>query len=136
MSDTIIRVERLGKRYCLGAGRSNERYTALRDVVADKAKSLFRRTNNSPFNNGSPAETRDFWALKNVSFEVKCQRSAPLAGRPLAGRPQRAISSEMRQRIGRAIRALGSDPFGVAAKPLKGREQWRVRERLPCALHG
>lgn len=41
MSDTVISVENLGKRYTLGAGgRSNERYTALRDVIAIKA--LFR----------------------------------------------------------------------------------------------
>ncbi len=33
MSDSIITVENLGKRYRLGAGRSNERYTALRDVI-------------------------------------------------------------------------------------------------------
>lgn len=43
MSDAIITVEGLGKRYRLGASRSNERYTALRDVISDKAKSLFRR---------------------------------------------------------------------------------------------
>lgn len=30
MSDTVITVENLGKRYRLGAGRANERYTALR----------------------------------------------------------------------------------------------------------
>ncbi len=34
MSEAIITVEGLGKRYRLGAGHSNERYTALRDVVA------------------------------------------------------------------------------------------------------
>ncbi len=34
MSEAIITVENLGKRYRLGASRTNERYTALRDVVA------------------------------------------------------------------------------------------------------
>ena len=41
-SDAIITVEGLGKRYRLGAGRSNERYTALRDVLSDKVGSIFR----------------------------------------------------------------------------------------------
>jgi lipopolysaccharide transport system ATP-binding protein len=70
MNDVIISVEGLGKRYRLGA-RSNERYTALRDVITDKAKSLFHRPNNRITDNGSLASSRDFWALKNVSFEVK-----------------------------------------------------------------
>ena len=40
MSDEpIIRVEGLGKRYSLRHNRP-ERYTALRDVIADKAKRL------------------------------------------------------------------------------------------------
>jgi len=37
MSSAIITVENLGKRYRLGAGRSGERYTALRDVNPEKA---------------------------------------------------------------------------------------------------
>jgi len=37
------------------------------------------------------------------------------------------LSPEIRQRVGRAIRGLESDPFPLAAKPLKGREQWRLR---------
>jgi hypothetical protein len=42
MSEAIITVENLGKRYMLRHQR-NERYTALRDVIAEKAKNLFRR---------------------------------------------------------------------------------------------
>lgn len=91
MSEAIITVEGLGKRYRLGASRSNERYTALRDVISDKAKNLFRR-NGYPTSRravgplGLEADLRpeftrrggtsapasqEFWALKDVSFEVK-----------------------------------------------------------------
>jgi hypothetical protein len=42
MSDAIITVEGLGKKYRLGQ-RSNERYVALRDVLTNCARSLFRR---------------------------------------------------------------------------------------------
>lgn len=45
MSEAIITVEGLGKRYRLGASRSNERYTALRDVVAEAAMKPFRALN-------------------------------------------------------------------------------------------
>jgi len=43
MSDAIITVENLGKCYRLGAGRSNERYTALRDVISENVKGVFKK---------------------------------------------------------------------------------------------
>lgn len=43
MSDAIITVKGLGKRYQLGASRSNERYTALRDVISEKAADFFKK---------------------------------------------------------------------------------------------
>ena len=39
MSDTVIRVENLGKKYIIGH-QQQERYTALRDVIANGAKSV------------------------------------------------------------------------------------------------
>src|ERR1700731_5511155 len=65
MNDPIISVENLGKKYSLRHQR-NERFTALRDVLTDKAKSLFRRNGG-----GAQSSREDFWALKNVSFDVK-----------------------------------------------------------------
>ncbi|AFY77510.1 hypothetical protein Ple7327_2193 [Pleurocapsa sp. PCC 7327] len=47
MSDPIIRVENLGKKYIIGhqsEGRS--KYVALRDVIANGAKSLVQRIQN------------------------------------------------------------------------------------------
>jgi lipopolysaccharide transport system ATP-binding protein len=44
MSDVMIRVENLGKKYIIGhqvEGRSN--YVALRDVLTDSAKSLVKQ---------------------------------------------------------------------------------------------
>ncbi len=41
--DAIIKVENLGKRYRLGAGRSNERYTALRDVISENVRGVFKK---------------------------------------------------------------------------------------------
>ena len=49
MSDVMIRVENLGKKYVIGhqaEGGSN--YVALRDVLADGARSILNRLNPLP----------------------------------------------------------------------------------------
>src|ERR1700736_125365 len=84
MSDAIITVEGLGKKYRLGQ-RSNERYTALRDVLTDKAKSLFRRNGNPRSDIRNP-QSNEIWALRDVSFEVKQGEVIGIIGRNGAGK--------------------------------------------------
>jgi lipopolysaccharide transport system ATP-binding protein len=42
MSDVVIKVENLGKKYSI-RHEQRERYTALRDVIAQKARRLTQR---------------------------------------------------------------------------------------------
>jgi lipopolysaccharide transport system ATP-binding protein len=42
MSPPVISVENLGKKYRIHHQRERQRYVALRDVLADKAKSVVR----------------------------------------------------------------------------------------------
>jgi len=42
MSDVIISVENLGKKYRIAHQGEKQRYVALRDVIANKVKGLFQ----------------------------------------------------------------------------------------------
>ena len=78
MSDIAIRVENLGKKYIIGH-QKQERYTALRDVIVDKVKSIGRRKLET-------GEQEEFWALKEVEFEIKKGDRVGIIGRNGAGK--------------------------------------------------
>lgn len=79
MNKSIITVEHLSKSYIL-KHQNRERYIALRDVIANKAKGLFRpKTLPSPNN-----ET--FLALNDISFEINEGDRVGIIGRNGAGK--------------------------------------------------
>src|ERR671915_44957 len=78
MSNFAIRAEELSKRYEITIGK--DRHDTLRDQISDAMKSLFRR--NGRYN----GHRESFWALKEVSFEVKRGEVLGIIGRNGAGK--------------------------------------------------
>lgn len=76
MSQPVITVQRLGKQYRLGAAAA---HNTLRDQLAHGIRNLFRRKSHA-------AEGSDFWALREVSFEVQQGEVLGVIGRNGAGK--------------------------------------------------
>lgn len=88
MSDTVIKVENLGKMYVIGHQVNGERYTALRDVATQGVKNAVKKAKDI-FSGKSLIygnEQEDFWALKDINFEIKQGEAVGIIGRNGAGK--------------------------------------------------
>jgi lipopolysaccharide transport system ATP-binding protein len=91
MSDIIISVEDLSKSYLVGhksARQAYRSYTALRDVIGQRARKIARNfVNQLRGRQVVPGDqVEEFWALKDVSFEVERGEVLGIIGRNGAGK--------------------------------------------------
>lgn len=88
MGEIAIQVEQLGKEYRIG---SREKYRALRDTLTDwlnapaRAVAALARGQRAA-TAATPSDPKSFWALKDVSFEVKRGEVIGIIGRNGAGK--------------------------------------------------
>ena len=89
MSDTIITIENLSKRYLIGhRSAKGERYTTLREVMVREVRNFARKATDSLRGRQiiQGEEVEEFWALKDVNLEIRRGEVLGIIGRNGAGK--------------------------------------------------
>lgn len=88
MSETVVSVEHLSKSYLIGHEGPQERYYSLRDAFVRQGRAFARKAvdmaRGRQIIHGQTVE--EFWALKDVTFEVKRGEVLGIIGRNGAGK--------------------------------------------------
>lgn len=82
---SIIKVENLSKKFII-SHESKERYTALRDVLSRSVKKIFSFPKYLRSDGSLPYNKEEFWALKDINFEINQGDRVGIIGRNGAGK--------------------------------------------------
>ena len=81
----IITVQNLSKKYTIGH-QTHGSYQTFRDTLAHQARSLYQRVRHPFSPNPEEVRTEEFWALKDINFEVNQGDRIGIIGRNGAGK--------------------------------------------------
>lgn len=65
-----IKVKNLGKKYIL-SHRQEEKYEELRDIITSKSKKILKKVFNPSAAGRFRSKYEEFWAVRNISFDVE-----------------------------------------------------------------
>lgn len=85
MSNPAIRIENLGKKYIIDR-QQQQQYSTLRDTIVSGVRNLFKPVIDREFKLDRPSKREDFWALKDLSLEIKQGDRVGIIGRNGAGK--------------------------------------------------
>jgi lipopolysaccharide transport system ATP-binding protein len=85
MSDPVIRIENLGKKYIIDR-QQQQQYSTLRDTIVGGVQNLFKPLVDRQSKLDLHSKREDFWALKDLSLEIKQGDRVGIIGRNGAGK--------------------------------------------------
>ena len=129
MSDPIIKVDGLAKRYLVGHQSEREQYQSLRDTIVRSGKNFVRKAVDMAKGRQilMGDEVEEFWALKDISFDVSGAKSLVLS----------ATTEPVKALFLKSSPALPNPPkaalLSTAASPLSSRSAPAFSPNSPAA---